>query len=142
MKSFMAKPHEVESGWRLVDAEGKVLGRMASRIAMILQGKHKPTYTPHVLTGDFVVVTNAAKVRITGNKLSRRIVRWHSGYIGGLKEVPLGKYMEKHPDRVVKLAVRRMLPKTKLGRKMLSRLKVYSGPEHPHAAQNPVPLVD
>jgi len=140
MKSFMAKTGEIESEWCVIDATDQVLGRMATKIAMVLQGKHKPTYTPHVLTGDFVVVTNASKVKITGDKLDKRVVRWHSGYIGGLKEVVLRRYLEKHPDRVVKLAVRRMLPKTKLGRKMLSRLKIYAGSEHPHAAQNPVAL--
>jgi len=106
---------------------------------MILQGKHRPTYTPHVITGDFVVVVNAAKVKITGNKLEKRMVRWHTGYIGGLKEIVLGEFLKKHPDRVIKLAVRRMLPKTKLGRKMLTRLKIYAEEEHPHTAQNPVP---
>ncbi len=140
MKSFMAKTAEIETDWCLIDANDKVLGRMATRIATILQGKHKPTYTPHVLTGDFVVVTNASKVKITGDKLDKRMVRWHTGYIGGLKEVVLRKYMDKYPERVIKLAVRRMLPKTKLGRKMLSRLKVYAGSDHPHEAQGPVAI--
>jgi len=140
MKSFMAKTGEVEADWCIIDANDKILGRMATRIATILQGKHKPTYTPHVLTGDFVIVTNAAMVKITGDKLDKRMIRWHSGYIGGLKEVVLRKYLEKHPERVIKLAVRRMLPKTKLGRKMLSRLKVYAGSDHPHAAQGPVAI--
>lgn len=140
MKSFMAKTGEIEAGWCLVDATDQVLGRMATRIATILQGKNKPTYTPHVLTGDFVVVTNASKVKITGDKLDKRMVRWHSGYIGGLKEVVLRRYLDKHPERVIKLAVRRMLPKTKLGRKMIARLKVYAGSEHPHEAQAPVAI--
>ena len=136
----MAKSSEVESGWCLVDAQDQILGRMAVKIAMILQGKTKPIYTAHVLTGDFVVVTNAEKVKITGDKLQKRMIRWHTGYIGGLREVPLDKFQERHPEQVIRLAVRRMLPKTKLGRKMLTRLKVYAGPDHPHGAQNPIPL--
>ena len=132
MKTFMAKTGEIAAKWCLVDAEDKVLGRMATKIATVLQGKHKPTYTPHTLTGDFVVVVNAAKIKLTGDKANMSMVRWHSGFIGGLKEVVLGRYLEKHPEKVVKLAVRRMLPKSKLGRKMLSRLKVYAGTDHPH----------
>ena len=136
----MAKTGEVEANWHLLDARDLVLGRMASKVAMILQGKHKPIYTPHVLTGDYVLVINADKIRLTGDKKNKKMIRWHTGYIGGLKEVVLGKYLKKHPNRVVKLAVRRMLPKSKLGRKMLTRRKVYAGSEHPHEAQNPVPL--
>lgn len=140
MKTTMVKAADVQPRWYVMDAADNVLGRMAARVAVVLQGKHKPTYTPHVLTGDFVVIVNAAKVKITGDKVNKKMVRWHTGYIGGLREVVLEKYMAKHPERVVKLAVRRMLPKTKLGRKMLTRLKIYAGSDHPHAPQNPEPL--
>lgn len=140
MKTFMAKAEKIKAEWHHIDASDVVLGRMASRLALILQGKHLPTYTPHVLCGDFVVVTNASKVRITGDKLEKRMIRWHTGWIGGLREVSLGEYLEKHPEKVIKLAVRRMLPKNKLAKKMLTRLKVYAGSEHPHEAQDPKPL--
>ena len=140
MKTYMAKASEVEKNWYLIDAEEKVLGRMAARIATVLQGKHKPVYTPHCDTGDFVVVVNAEKVKITGNKIENRKIRWHSGFIGGLKEVTLKRFMEKKPEEVVRLAVRRMLPKTKLGRQMIKKLKIYKGAEHPHAAQAPQTL--
>lgn len=140
MKTYMAKASEVEPGWFLVNAEENVLGRMAARIAIVLQGKHKPIYTPHCDTGDFVVVVNAEKVKITGTKVENRKIRWHSGFIGGLKEVSLKRFMEKKPEDVVRLAVRRMLPKTKLGRKMIKKLKIYRGAEHPHAAQAPKTL--
>ncbi|MEW6742409.1 MAG: 50S ribosomal protein L13 [Planctomycetota bacterium] len=141
MKSFCAKPGTVTQHWRVVDASGQVLGRLASRVAVVLMGKHRPTYTPHVDTGDYVIVVNAAKVRITGRKLDQRLVRHHTGYMGHLKEVPLRELFEKHPEQVVELAVRRMLPKTKLGRDMLRKLKIYRGPDHPHQAQTPEPLV-
>jgi len=136
-KTYLAKPGEVSPKWLLFDAEGVVLGRMASRIAMVLQGKHHARYTPHVDTGDFVVVTNASKVVLTGTKADTRIHRWHTGYLGGLKEVSAGQLRQRDPERLVRLAVRRMLPKTRLGAQMLGKLKVYPGAEHPHAAQRP-----
>ncbi|MEK7822549.1 MAG: 50S ribosomal protein L13 [Planctomycetota bacterium] len=140
MKTFIAKENQVDKKWHLVDAQGKTLGRMASRIATILQGKHRPIYTPHVDTGDYVVVINARKVRLTGKKLEEKTYQRFSGYPGGLKIIPLKEMLEKHPDRVVRLAVRRMLPKTKLGERMLEKLKIYDGTEHPHTAQKPVEL--
>ncbi|HHT9132090.1 MAG TPA: 50S ribosomal protein L13 [Candidatus Tripitaka californicus] len=140
MKTFIAKENQVDKKWHLVDAQGKTLGRMASRIATILQGKHRPIYTPHVDTGDYVVVINARKVRLTGKKLEEKTYQRFSGYPGGLKIIPLKEMLERHPDRVVKLAVRRMLPKTKLGESMLEKLKIYDGTEHPHTAQDPVEL--
>jgi len=138
MKTTLAKPGEVQQDWLHFDADGAVLGRMASRIALILQGKHRPRYTPHVDTGDYVVVTNAEKVELTGNKRTDRKIRWHSGWFGGLKEVSVERMLERRPEVVVEMAVRRMMPKTKLGRKMFKKLKVYAGPEHPHEAQGPV----
>ena len=140
MKTFIAKENQVDKKWHLVDAQGKTLGRMASRIATILQGKHRPIYTPHVDTGDYVVVINARKVRLTGKKLEEKTYQRFSGYPGGLKIIHLKEMLEKHPDRVVRLAVRRMLPKTKLGERMLEKLKIYDGTEHPHTAQKPVEL--
>ncbi len=140
MKTYMAKTGEVEQKWHLVDAQQEILGRMAARVALILQGKHRPTYTPHIDTGDFVIVVNAAKVKMTGMKLEQRVIRWHTGFIGGLREVPLKRFMEKKPEEVVRMAVRRMLPKSKLGRKMLKKLKIYKGSAHPHRAQKPEPL--
>ncbi len=140
MKTFAAKTGSVPKAWHVVDADGKVLGRIATRIATILQGKHKPQYTPHVDTGDFVIVVNANKVRLTGNKLRDKMYKRFSGYPGGLKTKPAGEMLAKHPDRVIRLAVRRMLPKTKLGDKMIKKLKVYAGPEHPHGAQQPEEL--
>jgi len=140
IKTFIAKKEDVQRDWHVVDATDKVLGRMASRIAMILQGKTKPTYTPHVDTGDFVVVTNAEKIKLTGNKMNEKVYYSHSGYPGGFKEIPIKKWMDKHPDRIVTLAVKRMLPKTKLGSAMLKKLKVYAGPDHSHEAQQPKTL--
>jgi len=140
MKSFLAKPGEVGGDWHLVDADQKVLGRMATQIATILMGKHKPTYTPHVLSGDFVVIVNADKVKLTGRKMEQKTYDHYTYYTSGRKVDTIAKVMANHPDRVIKLAVRRMLPKNKLGRDMLSRLKVYAGPEHPHQAQCPKPL--
>ncbi len=140
MKSFLAEPAEVERAWHLVDASQVSLGRMASRIALILQGKHKPSYTPGVDTGDFVVVTNAAKLVVTGRKAQQKVYRYHTGWVGGLKEVPFERMLERHPERIIQLAVRRMLPKTVLGKQMLSKLKVYAGAEHPHQAQDPKAL--
>ncbi len=140
IKTFIAKKEDVQRDWYVIDATDKVLGRMASRIAMILQGKTKPIYTPHVDTGDFVVVTNAEKIKLTGNKMNEKVYYTHSGYPGGFKEIPIKKWMEKHPDRIVNLAVKRMLPKTKLGSAMLKKLKVYAGPDHSHEAQQPKTL--
>ena len=137
-KSYMAK--DLEKKWYVVDASGKVLGRLANKIAVVLMGKHKPTYTPHVDTGDYVIVVNADKVVLTGKKLDQKKYYRHSGYPGGLKELTAKQMFEKHPEKVVYLAVKRMLPKNKLGRKMLKKLKVYAGPEHPHQAQKPEPL--
>jgi len=139
-KTYVAKPSTIQQKWYLVDAEGQVLGRMATRIARILMGKHKPEYTPHIDTGDFIVVVNAERVRITGKKLEQNSYQRYSGYPSGLKIIPMAKMMENHPDRVIKYAVRRMLPKTKLGRQMLSKLKIYAGPDHPHEAQVPEPI--
>ncbi len=140
IKTYTAKKENVQRDWYVIDATDKVLGRMASRIAMILQGKTKPIYTPHVDTGDFVIVTNAEKIKLTGNKMNEKVYYTHSGYPGGFKEIPIKKWMEKHPDRVVNLAVKRMLPKTKLGNAMLKKLKVYAGPDHSHEAQQPKTL--
>ena len=140
IKTFIAKKEDVQREWHVIDATDKVLGRMASRIAMILQGKTKPIYTPHVDTGDFVVVTNAEKIKLTGNKMNEKVYYTHSGYPGGFKEIPIKKWMEKHPDRIVNLAVKRMLPKTKLGRAMLKKLKIYPGPDHSNEAQQPKAL--
>ncbi|MHC4985714.1 MAG: 50S ribosomal protein L13 [Planctomycetota bacterium] len=141
MKSYMAKKGELTAEWRLVDATDKVLGRLATRIATILMGKHRPEYTPHVDCGDFVIVVHADKVRVTGaNKPDQRQYERYSRYPGGRKVVSLAEMMVKHPDRVIKEAVRRMLPKNKLGHQMLSKLKVYAGADHPHHAQQPQAL--
>lgn len=136
-KSFIQKPQEVERKWYLIDAEGQTLGRMASQIAMILRGKNKPTYTPHVDCGDYVIVINAEKVAVTGKKRSDKVYKRHSGYPGGLKETTFDELMEKHPEEAVRHAVRGMMPKGRLGRQMFKKLKVYAGPEHNHAAQKP-----
>lgn len=132
-----AKPAEVQRDWYLVDATDKTLGRLASEIAKRLKGKHKPIYTPHVDTGDCIVVINAKKVRITGNKLNGKMYHKHTGYVGNLKSVTLGEMMEKHPEQVLETAIKGMLPKNPLGRAMFRKLKVYAGPEHKHAAQQP-----
>ena len=137
MKTYSAKPHEVEQNWLLVDAEGQTLGRMASGIATRLRGKHKAEYTPHVDTGDFVVVINAEKVRVTGNKTTDKMYYSHSGYPGGLKSISFEKLQERSPEKVIKLAVKGMLPRTPLGRAMFKKLKVYAGTDHPHSAQQP-----
>jgi len=137
MKTYSAKPHEVEQNWLLVDAEGQTLGRMASAIATRLRGKHKAEYTPHVDTGDYVVVINADKVKVTGNKTTDKMYHSHSGYPGGLKSISFEKLQERAPEKVVKLAVKGMLPRTPLGRAMFKKLKVYAGAEHPHGAQQP-----
>ncbi|MBM3487462.1 MAG: 50S ribosomal protein L13 [Alphaproteobacteria bacterium] len=141
MKTYSAKPAEVESKWFLVDAEGLVLGRLATICATILRGKHKPTFTPHVDCGDTIVVVNAEKVHLTGRKMTDKMFYWHTGYPGGIKERSAGKTLAgKHPERVIEKAVERMLPKGVLGRAQLKKLKVYGGAEHPHAAQQPVAL--
>ncbi len=140
MKTFMQRKEDVQREWYLVDATGKTLGRLASEIAKILMGKHKPTYTPHVDGGDFVVVVNAEKIHATGKKLNQKIYYRHTGYPGGLKQATLREMLEKKPEEVIRLAVRGMLPKNKLRDRRMKRLKVYAGPEHPHKAQNPKPL--
>ena len=140
MKTFMAKPGEVERKWYVVDATDLVLGRLASNVAAVLRGKNKPIFTPNVDTGDFVIVINADKVRLTGKKLEQKYYRYHTGYIGGLKEIQYKDMMEKKPVLAVELAAKGMLPKNSLGRKMFKKLKVYAGSEHPHAAQQPVEL--
>lgn len=140
MKTYMAKPEEIERKWYVVDAEGLVLGRVASRIASVLRGKNKPTYTPNVDCGDFVIVINADKIVLTGKKLEQKYYRYHTGYVGGLKEIQFKKMMEKCPDKVVFNAVKGMLPKNSLGRNMAKKLKVYAGNEHNHQAQQPIEL--
>ena len=137
MKSYMAKPEEVERKWHVIDAEGKVLGRLATEIATLLRGKHKPIYTPHVDTGDFVIVINADKIKLTGKKLEQKQYRYHTGYPGGLKAVPYRRLMDRSPERVIQLAVKGMMPKNRLGRQMLKKLKVYRGSDHRHEAQQP-----
>jgi large subunit ribosomal protein L13 len=139
LKTYIAKEKEVEDSkrWYVVDAEGKVLGRLASQIAHILRGKHKPIFSPHQDVGDFVVVINAEKVKLTGKKMEQKTYFRHSGYIGGTTYTPVSLMLQKHPERVIEFAVKRMLPKNALGRKMFKKLKVYAGPEHPHAAQKP-----
>ena len=137
MKTYYAKPLEVEREWVLIDATDQVLGRVASVAAQILKGKHKPQYTPHVDTGDFVVVINADKIKVTGAKAADKVYYRHSGYVGGLKSETFEEAMRKHPERVIEHAVKGMLPKNTLGRAMGKKLKVYAGAEHPHAAQQP-----
>ena len=139
IKTYMAKPGEVQQDWWLVDASDKIVGRLASEIAVILMGKHRPTYTPHVDTGDFVIVTNAAKVVLTGKKWDQKKYTWYTGY-PGLRSETAAERFKKQPEKILREAVRRMLPKNKLGRKMLSKLKIFAGPEHPHQAQQPEPL--
>lgn len=137
MKSYVATPKDIERKWYLIDAEGKVLGRLATEIATILRGKHKPTYTPFMDTGDYVIVVNAEKIKLTGNKLQDKKHIYHTGYPGGRREVPYDELLEKHPERAIRLAVKGMLPKGKLGRQMYRKLKVYAGEEHIHDAQMP-----
>lgn len=139
-KCFQAKPGEIERKWYLVDAEGKVLGRLATKLATVLMGKHKPTYTPHVDTGDFVVVVNAEKIKLTGRKLEQMTHDYYTYYTSGHKIIPYTTLLKKHPDRVIKLAVRRMLPKSAMGRRLLTKLKVYRGTDHRHQAQQCQPL--
>ena len=140
MKTYVTKPADIERAWYVVDAEGQTLGRLASSVATILKGKHKPIYSPAVDCGDFVVIVNADKVAVTGRRLEQKKYYRHSLYIGGLKEISLRDQMQKHPERVIESAVRGMLPKNTLGRQMFKKLKVYAGTEHPHQAQQPQPL--
>ena len=135
MKTYSAKPSEMEPIWHVIDATGRPLGRLAVEVARILQGKHRPTYTSHILTGDFVVVVNASQVGVTGQKLEQKVYYRHSGYPGGLRTTPLQQMLAKHPDRVIRQAVKGMLPKNTLARQMLLRLKIYAGADHPHQAQ-------
>jgi large subunit ribosomal protein L13 len=137
MPTPMPKENEIERKWYVVDADGKVLGRLATRIATILRGKHKPLFTPHLDVGDHVVVLNAEKIHLTGRKLQNKQYRWHTGYIGGLREVSAEKMLKTHPERVIEWAVQGMLPKNRLGRAMAKKLKVYRGAAHPHQAQQP-----
>jgi large subunit ribosomal protein L13 len=139
MKTFMAKPGEVQQQWWLVDADGKMVGRLATEIAMMLMGKHRPTYTPHVDTGDYVVVINAEKVEFSGKKWEQKLYRWYTGY-NGLRSETAEHRRDRRPELILHEAVRRMLPKTRLGRVMLDKLKIYAGTEHPHQAQRPEPL--
>jgi len=140
MKTLSAKKEDVERKWYLVDAEGQVLGRLATHLASILTGKTKPIYTPHVDTGDFVVVVNADRIRLTGKKLEKKVYYWHTGYPGGIKDISAKDLLAKKPERVLKHAGKGMLPKNPLGRQMFKKLKVYAGPDHPHQAQEPEPL--
>ncbi|RME86385.1 MAG: 50S ribosomal protein L13 [Zetaproteobacteria bacterium] len=140
MRTWNPRPNEITRRWYVVDANGKVLGRLASQIAKILRGKHKPEFAPHLDCGDYVIVINAEKVRTTGRKETQKFYYRHSGYPGGLKAVRLDEMRQKHPERIIEHAVRGMLPKGPLGRRLIKKLKVYAGPDHPHAAQKPEPL--
>ena len=140
MRTYTTKPDDIKREWYVVDATGLTLGRLASQIASVLRGKHKPIFSPHMDCGDFVIVINAEKVRVTGDKLDQKMYYRHSGYPGGLKTISLRDQMKQHPDRVIRLAVRGMLPKNRLGRQMIKKLKVYREPDHPHQAQQPKPL--
>ena len=135
MKTYALKENEIDKAWQVMDAEGQTLGRLSTRIATLLMGKHKPTYSPHLDMGDFVVVVNASKIRVTGKKLKDKTYYRHTGYMGGLKETVLGDMLARHPERVLELSVRGMLPRNRLARHVLRHLKVYAGPEHPHEAQ-------
>ena len=140
MKTYVPKPGEIEDGWWLVNATGMTLGRLATEVATRIRGKHKPTFTPFLDTGDHVVVVNAEKLVLTGNKMKSKMYRRHSGYPGGLKEVSAESMLRRHPERLIEFAVKGMLPKGRLGRKLVRKLKVYAGPKHPHEAQKPQPL--
>jgi large subunit ribosomal protein L13 len=140
MKTYQAKKEELEQKWYVVDAEGKVLGRLAAELVKILKGKNKPTYTPHLDTGDFVIVVNAGKVSLTGKKLKDKIYYHHTGYPGGIKEMNAEKLLAKKPTEMIRMAVKGMLPKNSLGRQMIRKLKIYAGPNHPHEAQKPVTI--
>lgn len=137
MKTYSAKPGEVQRNWWVVDADGKTLGRLASEIADVLRGKNKPQYTPHVDTGDFVVVVNAEKIAVTGNKMTKKVYYRHSGHPGGLRSETLGHFIERRPTEVLRKAVKGMMPKNRLAAQQLGKLKIYAGPKHPHAAQKP-----
>jgi large subunit ribosomal protein L13 len=139
-KTYVTKPDEVERNWFVVDADGKTLGRLATELATVLRGKHKPTFSPSVDCGDYVIVVNAEKVHVTGRRKDQKVYYRHSGYMGGLKEITLRRQLEIYPTRVLASAVKGMLPKNVLGRKMFRRLKVYAGPDHPHHSQQPQPL--
>lgn len=140
MKTFVAKPHEVQRDWYVIDAKGKVLGRVASEVARRLRGKHKPEFTPHVDTGDYIVIVNAAEIVVTGNKSHDKKYYRHSTYPGGISETNFEKMQQRFPGRAIQKAVKGMLPKNVLGRELITKLKVYGGPDHPHAAQKPLPL--
>ena len=140
MKTFSAKNHDIDRNWYLVDAQNKTLGRLSTEIATRLRGKHKPIYTPHVDTGDYIVVVNASKIRVTGKKMTDKVYYKHTGYIGNLKSENLATMLEKYPEKVLMKSVRGMLPKNKLGRAMIKKLRVFAGPEHTHIAQQPEPL--
>ncbi|MFC8191386.1 50S ribosomal protein L13 [Cellulomonas sp. NPDC057328] len=140
MRTYTPKPGDVERNWYVIDASDVVLGRLATHVATLLRGKHKPTFAPHVDGGDFVIVVNAEKIALTGNKRETKLAYRHSGYPGGLRATRYADLLEKHPERAIEKAVRGMLPRTTLGRQQLSKLKVYAGPEHPHAAQQPKPF--
>ena len=140
MKTFSAKAQDVRRDWYLVDATGKTLGRLSTEIARRLRGKHKPEFTPHVDTGDYIVVVNAEKIRVTGNKMKDKMYHRYTGYVGNLKSMPLEKLMDQHPERAIEYAVKGMMPRNSLGRKMLSKLRVFAGSEHSHEAQQPIPL--
>lgn len=141
MKTIFAKKTDIQKKWYVVDADGAVLGRLASKIAHFLRGKHKPIYTPNVDTGDFIIVVNAEKIRLTGKKLTDKVYYWHSGYRGGLKAATAKEILQKSPERLIREAVWGMLPKNRLGRQMIKKLKIYKGPEHPHMAQMPEKLI-
>ena len=140
VKTVSAREQDVQRDWYVVDAQGQTLGRLATQVATLLRGKHKSYYTPHVDCGDYVVVVNAEKIHVTGNKMTQKVYYRHSGYPGGLKQVTLRDQLQKFPDRVIEHAVRGMLPKNRLGRRMFKKLKVYAGPDHPHQAQQPKPV--
>ena len=140
MRTYSPKPGDVQRQWHVIDASDVVLGRLATQTATLLRGKHKPTFAPHVDTGDFVIIVNAGKVALTGNKREQKVAYRHSGFPGGLRRIPFSELLEKRPERAVEQAVRGMLPKNSLGRQMLKKLKVYAGPEHPHGAQQPTPF--
>ena len=140
MKTLTPSPSDIHQKWYIVDAEGKPLGRLSTKVATILRGKHKPYYVPNIDTGDYVIVINAAKVRVTGMKALQKVYKSFSGYPDGLKEIPYAKVLEKHPERIIEHAVKGMMPKNKLGRAMFKKLKVYPGAEHPHSAQKPIEL--
>jgi len=137
VKTYMAKPAEIDRKWYVIDATDQTLGRLSSEVASMLRGKHKAIYTPHVDTGDFIIIINASKIKLTGNKLSKKMLRWHTGYPGGLKEMDYNTLLQKKPERMIEVAVKGMLPHNRLGQAMFKKLKVYRGNEHPHQAQKP-----